>query len=457
MKAWMGSILGLVAATAAFGAEPVDVGVAQRDVTPSYPVRLSGYQARKAESKGVQQRLRAKGLAIGSDKQGAALLITVDTLGVPATVVEEVAGRLKAKAGLARERFAVASSHTHSAPCLTGLAPNIFAMKLPEAEQAAIDRYTKELTDHLEAVGLDALKDRRPATLAWSQGTVGFAINRRVVKDSRWTGFGEVADGPVDHSLPMLRAVDADGKVRAVVVAYACHCTTLNPADNLLSGDWAGYAQEEIERDHPGAIALTLIGCAGDANPRDRTGVAVAQRHGRTLADEVGRLLKGDLKPLAGPPIGRFKTIPLPFDTLPTRAELEALTKGKDTAAAYNARTMLDRLDRGESLPTTVEYPVQTWQFGDDCLIVFLGGEVVVDYAIRLRRELDAGRLWVVAYANDVPCYIPSERILKEGGYEGGGSMVYYGKPTRLAPGVEDRIVAAVRELTPPQFLSKSK
>jgi hypothetical protein len=450
-------MMALLAATAAVGAEPVDVGVAQRDITPSYSVRLSGYQARKAESKGVQQRLRAKALAIGSDKQGAALLITVDSLGVPAPVVEEVAARLRAKAGVARERFAVAASHTHSAPCVAGLAPNIFAMKLPEAEQAAIDRYTKELTDHLEAVGLDALKDRRPATLAWAQGTVGFAINRRVIKDARWAGFGEVPAGPVDHSLPMLRAADADGKVRAVVVAYACHCTTLDPADNVISGDWAGYAQEAIEHDHPGAVALTMIGCAGDANPRDRTGVAVAQRHGRSMADEVGRLLKADLKPLAGPPVGRFKTIQLPLDTLPTHEQLEALTKGKDVAAAYNARTFLDRLDRGEALPKAVEYPVQTWQFGDDALIVFLGGEVVVDYAIRLRRELDADRLWVVAYANDVPCYIASERILKEGGYEGGSSMVYYGKPTRLAPGVEDRIVAAVRELTPPQFLSKSK
>jgi neutral ceramidase len=46
--------------------------------------------------------------------------------------------------------------------------------------------------------------------------------------------------------------------------------------------------------------------------------------------------------------------------------------------------------------------------------MVFLAGEVVVDYALRLKWEIDQKRLWVVAYSNDVPCYIPSRRILSE-------------------------------------------
>jgi hypothetical protein len=104
-----------------------------------------------------------------------------------------------------------------------------------------------------------------------------------------------------------------------------------------------------------------------------------------------------------------------------------------------------------------LDYVIQTWQFGDDLLLAFLAGEVVVDYSLRLKRELNADRLWIVAYANDVPCYIPSERILREGGYEGGGAMVYYARPTRLKPGVEDRIIQAVRDLTPGAFLAGPK
>ena len=89
--------------------------------------------------------------------------------------------------------------------------------------------------------------------------------------------------------------------------------------------------------------------------------------------------------------------------------------------------------------------------------MVFLAGEVVVDYSLRLAREFDADRLWVTAYANDVPCYIPSRRILAEGGYEAEGAMIFYDRPTRLAPEVEDLITATVRQLVPQAFSSNER
>src|SRR6516165_242153 len=102
------------------------VGAARIDITPTESIRLNGYQVRTKSSQGVAQRLWAKALAIGSDEKGAAVLVSVDNLGVSAAIVDEVALRVHRRAGLARERLAVGSSHTHSAPCLTGVAPNIF-------------------------------------------------------------------------------------------------------------------------------------------------------------------------------------------------------------------------------------------------------------------------------------------------------------------------------------------
>ena len=89
--------------------------------------------------------------------------------------------------------------------------------------------------------------------------------------------------------------------------------------------------------------------------------------------------------------------------------------------------------------------------------MVFLPGEVVVDYSLRLKHEFDPARLWVNAYANDVPGYIPSRRILKEGGYEGGDAMVYYDRPTKLAMATEDLIIGAVHDLLPKAFLFDRK
>ncbi len=423
-------------------APPILAGVARVDITPDGPIRLSGYAARDSESKGGGRPIEAQALALGSDAEGASVLVAVDNLGIPEAMTEELAARLKRRAGIARERLAVASSHTHSAPCLPGVVPNIFGKPIPPDQQARLDRYARELIDKLEAVCLEALTSRGPCRLDWGQGRVDFAINRRT------------KGGPVDHALPVLRVAGRDGKPAAIVVGYACHCTTLDPKDNIVSGDWAAEARDAIESANPGSVALVLIGCGADSNPRDRPGQAVARRHGRAIADEVARLLKGPLRELSVPPSGRLARLKLPFDTLPTRDDLTALV-AKGGTPGYNASTLLARLDRGEPLPTDLDYVAQSWTFGDDLAMVFMAGEVVVDYALRLKAELDPARLWTVAYANDDPCYIPSERILREGGYEAAGAMVYYGRPTRLKPGVEDRIVAAVHGLVPASFAAK--
>ncbi|MFA6543634.1 MAG: neutral/alkaline non-lysosomal ceramidase N-terminal domain-containing protein, partial [Limisphaerales bacterium] len=241
------------------------VGVARVDITPDYPIRLTGYGDRREESTGVAQRLFAKALAFGSDSDGPAVLVTVDNCGVPGAVRDEVARRLAVKTRVQSERFAVCSTHNHSAPMLLGFAPNIFAADLPAEQQAAVERYTRELTEKIEQAALAALADRRPARLAWGVGRVGFAANRRLMKDGKAVGMGDNLSAPVDHDLPVLRVTDADGKVRAILTSYACHCTTLTGKFKQMHGDWAGCAQEVLERDFPGAVALVAAGCGADA------------------------------------------------------------------------------------------------------------------------------------------------------------------------------------------------
>jgi hypothetical protein len=418
------------------------VGVARIDITPAYAVRLTGYAIRKTESEGVAQRLWAKALALGSDREHPALIITVDNCGVPANVHDEVVARLKRARRIVPERIAICSSHTHCGPMLKGFAPNIFGTPLPPDQQERVERYTRELTDALEAVACKALDARRPATLTRGVGQAGFAANRRT------------KGGPVDHDLPALFVTAPDGTLRAVFASYACHCTTLGGEFNQICGDWAGHAQEAIERAHPGATALIALGCAGDANPTPRNSLELARQYGQEIATAVDTILAGNLAPVDGKLTCRTKQLELLFDTLPTRAEWEARAKETNYAGSH-ARLNLARLERGETLPTQLPYQVQTWTFGKGLLVVFLPGEVVVDYSLRLKREFDVSRLWINAYANDVPCYIPSRRIWREGGYEGGGAMIFYDRPTRLAEGTEDLIIAAVHKLAPKTFLAR--
>jgi putative membrane-bound dehydrogenase-like protein len=437
------SILVASPARAADAPPPYRVGVAAIDITPDYPVRLAGFGFRRAESEGVTQRIHAKALAI--DDGEPAVLVTADLTGITPAITDELAKRLQS-AGVRRERLAVTVTHTHTAPMVRGYLATLFGQPIPPEHQKHIDRFTDELIDKLERVAKAALADRKPARLSWGVGRVGFAMNRRD------------KGGPVDHDLPVLVIRDPAGQVRAVYASYACHCVTLS--NNRVSGDWAGFAQEAIEADFPGAVALISIGCGADQNPNsgvtgDKVDVATAQ--GREFAREVKRLAGGFLAPVAGKIAAQVNRLELPLAASPPRSaweEKSKLTDPKQYAIAYHARVQLARLDHDEPLKTKVDYPVQAWAFGDSLAMAFLPGEVVVDYALRLKRELDSRRLWLNAYSNDVPCYIPSERVLKEGRYEGGGAMVYYDLPGPFQPGLEQPIVDAVHAVVGERFHS---
>src|SRR5262249_32676150 len=218
----------------------------------------------------------------------------------------------------------------------------------------------------LEEGALAALKDRAPAGLGGGIGSVGFARNRRT------------AGGPVDHDLPVLVVKDLQGKIRAIYVSYACHCVTLS--SNKISGDWAGFAQELIQRRHADTIALISVGCGADSNPRsgvagDKVDLAAAQ--GAEIAREVDRLLRGYLAPIGGNLTARLSRFDLPLDDLPTREQWQERARRKG-AVGYHAGIQLARLDRGETLQDRVHYSVQTWAFADQFAFVFLPGEVVV-------------------------------------------------------------------------------
>ena len=422
------SALALAGTPSALAADLVPIGVAKVDVTPDYPVRMYGYASRKTPSEGVAGRLSAKALAIGADAgDGPAVLLAVDCGAVPKDIRDEVLRRVAAKVSIKPERFMLANSHNHSGPNVKGMA------NMPPEHREPLERYAEELTDALEKVVLKALSSRSPCRLAWTRGTVGFAANRRVLTDGKWTGFGAVRDAPVDHALPLLRVTDPQGKLRAVVVNYACHCTTLRGKTMQIHGDWAGCAQQFIEADHPGVIAMITIGCAADADPCPHGTIELCRQHGRAMADEVKRLIATDFVPVDG--------------------NLAASSTSFDVAPLESATS-----ETTDESPEPFNYSIATWVFGDDLAMIFMEGEVVVDYALRINREFDASRIWINAYTNDVPCYIVSKRLIGEGGYEVRNSVsskATGGEPAKLQPAMEDRILQKIHGLLPAAFQSR--
>jgi neutral ceramidase len=418
-------------------------GLASVDITPSETIWLAGYAARTKPSDGVIAPIFAKALVLEDPRGSRLVIITSDILGFTRALSDPIADRLAKQLKLRRDQILFTSSHTHSAPVVRDYA--VFSYGLTQEQEAAVERYSRQLETKVSQAVEQAFKERSPAQLSFGRGKAGFAINRRVPKPEGFQISVNPA-GPVDHEVPVMRISGRDGELRGILFGYACHNTTLTGDTYEVSGDYSGFAQAALERKHPGATALFVTGFAGDANPNPRGKLEHAQQYGEELANSVNEVLSRQMEPISGNLATAFDYVQLPFSKLPTKEELEARAQEKDLIRQRNARRMLDTIARDGRLPSHYPYPIQVAQFGTSPTLIALGGEVVVDYSIRLRKEL-AGPLFLIAYANDVMGYIPSLRVLKEGGYEGGGSMMFYLRPAPWAEGVEDMIVEKVHQL----------
>lgn len=419
-------------------------GVAVRPITPAEPMWLAGYSNRNKPSDGKLTELYAKALALEDPSGGRFVLLTVDLVGVPRDLTEAVAAEIRKRTSLPRERLLVAASHTHCGPVIRDNLADMYDM--PAEQAAKVGPYTDLVARRMTEAAVAALRDLRPARLAVAQGTARFAVNRRKPTPSGVVNDANPA-GPVDHAVPVLRVESPDGKLRAVAFGYACHNTTMQFYQ--WSGDYAGVAMARLEEKHPGAVAFFWAGCGGDANPLPRSKLELLHKYGAELADAVEAVLAAEMAPVHGDLAVRYSTVALPYDKLPDAGRLAADALSKNHAlrarAEHLRRTLAEKGKLPENYPN---YPVQVVRLGDRVTWVALGGEAVVDYALRLKRELAGGRqVWVTAYANDVMAYIPSARVLKEGGYEADSSMIFYGHPSRWSPAVEELIVAKVHEL----------
>jgi hypothetical protein len=416
-------------------------GVARIMVTPREPVFMKGYGSRNRPSEGVRQDLFVKALALQDETGATSVLVTSDLHSYTRRMSDTIAGAVHKKHGLSRDRIVLNGSHTHSGPAVTAEAVLRPAEDINPEQEAVIRRYTAQVLDQIIDLVGQAIGNLAPARVAFGQGAAGFGVNRRRIA----AGMRHLP-GPVDQDVPVLSVRGADGALRAIVFGYSCHATSA-PGDYQIGGDWPGYAQAAIEKAHPGATAMFVNGCGADCDPVPRSAVDLPPLYGEIMAASVGQVLRRQLRPLGGPLTTAFEYTDIPFQTPPTRAELEVRLKTATGMRARHARQLLGILDRDGTIADRYPYPVQVWQFGSGLTFIALGGEVVVDYALRFKAEYGWEDTWVAGYSNDVMGYIPSLRVLKEGGYEGGGAMVNYGRPGPLAPEVEEVIARKVHEL----------
>ncbi len=439
--------------TSSAGADSWRAAVAKVNITPPEFMPMAGYGSRGAEhANGKLTDLWAKALVLEDNTGHRAVLVTMDLIGVDRGLSTSICQQLQKQHHLKRHQIALNSSHTHTGPVVAKNLRPMHYMLLNDEDRTRVDQYAARLEKQIVAVVGQAIDNLVPARVVWGSGTATFATNRRnnpaaQVPNLRATN---KLRGPFDHDVPVLAVRDEKSKLVAVVFGYACHCTVLSIFK--WSGDYSGFAQIEVEKRHPGCIAMFWAGCGGDQNPLPRRKVELAREYGQQLGKEVSKLLtkKDELHPIQGKLTTSYREIDLPLATLPSRDELKGQLSSKNKYVAARAQHLLRQIDNDQPLSQTYPYPIGIWHVGATVDMVFLGGEVVVDYALLLKNKFGDEKfarkdVWVAGYSNDVMAYIPSRRVLREGGYEGGGAMVYYGLPTVWAPEVEKVIIDEVQ------------
>ncbi len=410
------------------------VGVSVKDITPEEPIWLHGWGGREKPADEASHPIYIKTAAFRDEAGETAVIVTSDLLGFS----KEMSDAMADKVGLERRNLILNASHNHSGPCTNGVLPLYF--KLTDDQYAVIDRYSDAMEQKLIESVKEAIGDLEPASLTYELGLCGFATNRRRQRD----GMRHRAQ-VVDQDVPVLAARKPSGELKAVLFGYSCHTTSIN--DGKINGDYSGYAMTEVEQRNPGATAMYVCGCGGDQNPGPRLRDDLGIMYGKILGIAVDEVLGQDMRPVRGPLSTAFLNTTVPLQDPPTREQFEQRKEGLKDVWQWSIEYQIEKLDRGEELATSCEYPVHVWRFGDDLTFIGLTGENVVDYSLRFKADYGPDNTWVAGYNNELLAYVPSLRVLKEGSYEGVTGMLEYGHAAPFGFSVEEDIANAVDTL----------
>ncbi|QDU63584.1 Neutral ceramidase precursor [Planctomycetes bacterium Pan216] len=422
-------------------------GVARANITPKTPVWLAGYGT-KRPPEGKLHDLWMKALALQDTGGHRAVLITSDFQGVPKSMSDRVFERLQTELGLERQDVLFTFSHNHCGPRLGDDLVDYYPVEVDQVK--LVKEYTDRMVDACVRMVGEAFERLEPATLGMGEGKATFAVNRRNNPEAeipRLLAGSVPLKGPVDHAVPVLTVTRPNGKLEAILFGYACHPTTLS--FRKWCGDYPGFAQLELEKRHPGATAMFVNTCGGDQNPLPRRRVELCEKYGHMLASAVEEVLarRSSLKQVSPGLRTAFAMVELPYQKVVSREELVGLLRDNSPIRARWADRMLAKREAGEEFEAAYPYPIHVWQLGGEMLLIGMGAETVVDYALRFKREFGPGT-WVCGYSDDMIAYIPSRRVWEEGGYEGGSFLYEYGRPAfRWSGNIEDRIGTTVGRL----------
>ena len=403
----------------------IQVGASIIDITPPNGIAMAGFAARTEVAKGDHDALTVRALVVDDTA-----VVTVDVIGIDANL----SARARARASLPDQAITITATHTHGGPVsmpgrLSAKADHAFILCLEDAVVKAVDL---------------AIVNQKPARLLGGIGVEpGFASNRRRL------------DGPVDTGIPILRFESVEGSTIAILVSYACHPVVLG-ADNLSwTGDYPHFVRKKLETTFPGAIAIFATGCAGDVNTGHSAAASLSllatPERSFAKAKEIGfgianSVINARLTDVSGN-VGHSEVF---ADICFEQREQEApdiLAKSwrlaaKDTSSLEVIWANWAEKHMGRDLsPLKARITALKW---GSVGIIALPGEIFAETALEIREKLaQKDPLFILAYADDNPGYIPPESDYLRGGYEIDEAHRFYGLGATIAPKTAEHLAEA--------------
>ena len=401
----------------------INVGAATIDITPPAGLAMAGFAARTDPAEGAQDILTARALVVEDTA-----LVTVDVIGIDA----DLSRRARSLCSLPDDAITIAATHTHGGP--VSMAGRLSA----KADPAFLNHMETGIVQVIDNAALN----RQPARVLGGTGAEpGFAKNRRQ------------RVGSVDGGVPVLRFEDTNnGATIAILASYACHPVVLGPDNLAWTGDYPYFVRKELETVYPGVVAIFATGCSGDVNT------------GHTAASSLTTERRPDRS------FSMAKTIGLGIAQSVAAARLTELSGGVGGAEAYGQLTFEQReggspdelaqewraeAEEAKSIHTIWAHWAETVMGKDidprparctalnwcGAQVVAMPGEIFAQTALDIRQDLKADApLFVLAYCDDNPGYIPPRNAYAQGGYEVEEAHRFYGLGATVAPGTAERL-----------------
>jgi hypothetical protein len=377
------------------------------DITPPVGLPLAGYDCVTPRlAIGTHRPLWARCTVLW-DNGAPNVIVTLDVLAIGRTFNQSVRTLVEAL-GVAKSDFVMTATHTHNGPVLTEpIDPYILYNVAPPGP--SIQAYTDTLKTTIVTLVTTALAAPRTDCL----------LDYRVLQST--FSFNREGLSYVERDVSVLVARSLTGTPVAVLFGYGCHPVSAG-IQTLYDPDYPGEAAAKIE-DLSGCFAQFLTGPAGDQDPTGARDWVTRDTLGSNLGQAVVTGMGTVGRPVTGPILSAYREVTLPLDITVNDANMAVVRSmfttrmnnaGLGSYVGRHAQRMIAQID-AHSFATTVPLPLQVWKLAGTPLLrmLFSGGELVSGYAVYLRGLYGAANgIWVSAYANEVPGYIPSDELL---------------------------------------------